>query len=805
MKTREFSLVHLWPTKLSLAIGVAATAVVSAGAPVAFAQSGFSIEEIVVTARKREESLQETPIAITALGAEDLARRQITGTDDIDKVAPNIQFASHGPLTGNSSAAQVFIRGIGQTDATASVDPGVGLYIDDVYMGTSVGGSMDFRDISNIQVVRGPQGTLFGRNTIGGAVLLTTENPGEELAGSVKLGGGSDSLVEFNGAVDVPIHEDFLTRFTYGTRKRDGYVDQSRTGADLGDDDTYTFTAKAVWTPSDSVGVTFKYDHTEEDENGVPYVFAASSATAAFPAFLSTVAGCPGATFPPPSIPQGVVDGDNCINAATFDAGEFANNGTVIPESTLENSGFSAVVDWDVNNALALKYVGSIRETQWSGTRDADNTPFVILHTNMVSDNEQSSHELQLNFTGDNFKGVVGAFYYEAEADEVLTVNFTPPAAPVIPVNNGALLDTESWALFGQATYDFTERLSLTLGLRYTEETKDIVVDAFGSAPAEDENGLLPSFGLTDISFPTVVGTRYVNQDLHSLEVDDTSGHLNLQYKLDSATLYASYSEAFKSGGWNPLYNAVQPANGLNIGDVQTGAGDPTAFNPEFAETIEVGFKWDPTDNFRLNGAIFSTDYKDLQLTNRVGIVPLLFNAGEAGIDGMELEFTFTPSSKWIVEGSVGYLDGSIESPVPIVTREVVDGVITEVVATQTVSAGNDTPYSPDLMANVGVSYILDLDGWSLTPRIDINYVDSQFFDAGNTVEIAQIDEQTTARFALTLDSDNNNWRAVAGIENLTDEVYPVAGNSSLATATGYAEVVYSRPRVYYFNVEYSF
>jgi iron complex outermembrane receptor protein len=108
-------------------------------------------------------------------------------------------------------------------------------------------------------------------------------------------------------------------------------------------------------------------------------------------------------------------------------------------------------------------------------------------------------------------------------------------------------------------------------------------------------------------------------------------------------------------------------------------------------------------------------------------------------------------------------------------------------------------------MANLGVSYIVNLDGWSLTPRLDINYVDSQFFDAGNTVEIAQVDEQTTARFALTLDSDNNNWRAVAGIENLTDETYPVAGNSSLATATGYAEVVYNRPRVYYFNVEYSF
>ncbi len=148
-----------------------------------------------MTARRRAESLQDTPVAVTALSGDELERQQVIGTTDLDKIAPNLQFHSYGTLTGNNSAAQVFIRGIGQTDATPAVDPGVGIYIDDVYMGRAVGGAMDFRDIASVQILRGPQGTLFGRNTIGGAVLLTTNAPGEDAGNSVRLGVGEDSLL----------------------------------------------------------------------------------------------------------------------------------------------------------------------------------------------------------------------------------------------------------------------------------------------------------------------------------------------------------------------------------------------------------------------------------------------------------------------------------------------------------------------------------------------------------------------------------------------------------------------------------
>jgi len=198
------------------------------------------LEEILVTARKVEENLQSTPVAVSAFTAESLERRMITSTEDLSRITPNLQFKSYSPLSGNSSAAQVFIRGVGQSDSSGGVDPGVGMYIDDVYMGRSVGGVLDFRDISNVQILRGPQGALFGRNTIGGAVLLSTTAPGSEFGGKVKFGIGSDSLQEFFGAVDLPFSDSVAARVSYGSRERDGYVKRIFDGLDLGNENSYT-------------------------------------------------------------------------------------------------------------------------------------------------------------------------------------------------------------------------------------------------------------------------------------------------------------------------------------------------------------------------------------------------------------------------------------------------------------------------------------------------------------------------------------------------------------------------------------
>lgn len=182
------------------------------------------LEEITVTARKVSENLQETPIAITVLSGSELEDRQIFNTNVLDQVVPNLQFGDNAALAGNNHSSQVFIRGIGQTDPTSTVDPGVGLYIDDVYMGSAVGGTMTLRDIDSIQVLRGPQGTLFGRNTIGGAILISTKDPGDEYGGTVRAGLGNDNLIDGFIALDTPFSDAVKARFSFGIRKQDGYV-----------------------------------------------------------------------------------------------------------------------------------------------------------------------------------------------------------------------------------------------------------------------------------------------------------------------------------------------------------------------------------------------------------------------------------------------------------------------------------------------------------------------------------------------------------------------------------------------------
>src|SRR5687768_11235691 len=269
----RFTGARVWATawQVPFIMGLAAPGVAANAA--ADERQARALEEVVVTARKREESLQDTPIAISAFSAAALERQQISSTEDLDQVAPNLQFASYGPLTGNNSAAQVYIRGIGQSDGSSGVDPGVGLYIDDVYMGRSVGGVMDFRDIAGVQVLRGPQGTLFGRNTIGGAVLLNTTLPGDELGGTARVGIGGDDLREAFVAVDLPISDTLGARISSGIRERDGYVTRVFDGIDLGDENTHTFQSSLRWEPSDAFTLTLRGDYTHEDENGSPFVF----------------------------------------------------------------------------------------------------------------------------------------------------------------------------------------------------------------------------------------------------------------------------------------------------------------------------------------------------------------------------------------------------------------------------------------------------------------------------------------------------------------------------------------------------
>lgn len=738
-----------------------------------------TLAEIIVTARKFEENLQNTPVAVTAFTGSELDERQIFKTDRLDEVVPNLQFANNAPLAGNNSSSAVFIRGIGQTDPTSTVDPGVGLYIDEVYMGSSVGANMALRDIASVQVLRGPQGTLFGRNTIGGAIAMSTRDPGDEFGGQIRVGGGSDSLVDVFGAVDIPFSDTFKSRFTAGLRQQDGYVTRVSDGEDLGDTNTYTVTAKLAWRPSDAFEGKLLADYTKSDENGSPLVFAAYNENATFGRVASLDAGCPGLTdgaVPPPGAsdqPVPLIQDDRCSNDLQS-RGPYSNNGTAPLTSQLENWGGALNLLFTFNDALSLKSISSYRGITWEGNRDADNTPLPILHTFYDVDGSQWSEELQLLYQRESVKGVFGAYYFWQESDDIVTITLNPPVPPPGPNldSDNNKVENESWAAFTQWTFTFVEQLDLTIGGRYTEDKKGSFPDQF------------------DYSAPTVKQVPVVwYRDTFSKFTP--SGSLAWRFS-DQSMVYASYAEGFKGGGWNSHFNQPPPPPAF-LAVVQE-------FQPEEAQTYEVGAKFDLADNtLRLNVAAFSTDYEDLQVTYRGplpnGVAPFLINAGKASADGGELEATWVPTANWIIEASVGYLDAKL------------DELDVNPVAAPPASLrpGNTLPYAPEWQAHAGIGYTANAGKVRIIPRVDVSYQDTTFFDAANTREIAQLESETVYNVSLRFESDSGNWGVTLGCNNVSDETYPIAGNSSLDTGSGYAEIAYSRPREYFAILNYDF
>ena len=748
---------------------------------------GESLDAIVVTARRREESLQDIPVAVTALSADELERQQVVATTDLDKIAPNLQFHSYGTLTGNNSAAQVFIRGIGQTDATPAVDPGVGIYIDDVYMGRAVGGAMDFRDIASVQVLRGPQGTLFGRNTIGGAVLLTTNGPGEDAGNSVRLGVGDDSLYELYGAFDLPMSDVWSARLSLGARQRDGYVKRAFDGEDLGDENMYTGQIALRFRPSDSLEFTLRADYTNEDENGSPFVFRAMNEAATFVGASSQAAGCPNMLDPlPPPVLVGPLADPRCGNDAQA-LGNFTNGGTYQASSTLKNRGVSLVADWDVNDAFTLKSITAVRTLDWSGTRDADNTPLLILHTNYDSESEQLSQELQALVDTERLDGVFGLYYFDEDSFDRLIVPLGNPGSSYD--TQRVSMDAKATAAFTEWTFKVTDAFSLSAGVRYTEETKGLQATMFNVAPATAPEPAAPT-ALCPFAGPppTQTGCLFLTTNRFEREFNATTTSANAQYRFsESAMAYVSWAEGFKSGGFNQRYNATPPGNA------------PISFAPEKAETIEVGLKLDPSDHLRINIAAFTSDYDDIQMTYRLGVVPLLFNAGVASIDGGEIELDYAPTEDFRIDASVGYLDAGFDS----ITPPPPFGPVTP---TATATLDSSLPFTPEWQGHFGMSYSFHLgNDWRLTPRADVSYTAEQFFDAGNSVEIAQTDDVTLVGASFTLASGDDKWRFMLSGVNLTDELYPVAGTSSLTTASGYAEIIYARPRSFSVSATWSF
>jgi iron complex outermembrane receptor protein len=752
-------------------------------------------EEIVVTARRREESLQDTPIAISAFRAETLLERQIQQTKDLERITPNLQFKPAGQLSGNTAASVVFIRGVGQLDPTAAVDPGVGIYLNEVYLGRAVGSAIEFDDIASVEVLRGPQGTLFGRNTIGGAILVRSRQPEiGAFSSKVRLRAGQDGLYEGFAAFNLPLGDKLAARFSGALLKRNGYVTRVFDGRELGNDDRYSLNGGLNWAPSAKFKLFAHADYTKRDENGAPFVFAGINETAPVPAIVSVGAGCPGATIPflppgaprlgPPNVP--LIDDPRCAN--DFQArGDFTSGGTAPVQSTSEVWGVSGTAVLELTPKVSVKSITAYRSTGSVGVRDADNTPFVILTTDLTTSSGQFSQELQVQFKSDRTSAILGGYFFNEATDERASVPLAfPPTPPLIasilvggPGSRDLQfsdLETDSLAAFGQVSVRPVKRLELAGGLRYTEDRKNYqgtVLNLFPSTRPDPEP--LPTKAIPE-GGPLYIYNRPFEDKFSAL-----TGSASVQYRWnDSISTYASYSRSFKSGGFNTRYNAPPP------GFV------PVPFDEEKVDSFELGAKLDFHHDFRLNLAAFQAKYDDIQLIFRQGVVPLLFNAGKASIKGFEAEVSYRPTFGLILEGGLGTLDDEIES-------------ITDVPgASATVKPGDDLPLTPSFQGNLRIAFPITLnDRFTLTPSVDGSYTSKLTFITGS-VPIIEQPGCFVGNTALTLADKSKHWQLTAGVMNLFDERYLIQGNASLATL-GYAEKMFARTRNWFFQFSVDF
>ena len=782
-------------------------------------RSSALLEEIVVTARKREENLQDAPIAVSAFTGDALDFRGVTEIGKLDQFVPNLVL-NESTTYSNVSNAAVYIRGIGQNDFTPVIDPGVGIYVDGVYLGRSVGAVLDIVDVDRIEVLRGPQGTLFGRNTIGGAISLSSKKPDEEFGGKVDVKYGTDDRFNVRGTVNIPFGDKFFARLSAATFMQDGYVTRVVDGKDLGDQDVVALRGVLRWLPNNNLDINWSVDYSRERENGNPFVLTGIQPlnvgilTGGGPSMTlaATTLAAQLATGGPPSVlggeffnvlhPSGFpfqflacfspqnANNPVCFNQQYIDNGDKKLNYSSDPSyQKLDVWGTGLTVDWQINEKLKVKSISSMRGFEGDFEGDQDGSPIRVSYLIDIYQHEQFSQELQLLGTSfaDRLDWIVGGYYFEEDGKNINPVRFSQ-----VYLQSGGHYDADSWALFAQGTWHFTDQLDLTFGLRYTEDTRDYLPDQYIEFLP---TGPLPIPG-------TNIGDRPLPYEWTSSGTSELVPMVNLSYRWNESLMtYFTYSEGFKSGGYT---QRIFPPE----------ASTPS-FDPEFVKSYEGGFKFDGwNDRLRFNVAVFFTDYTDLQLLvadpSRLG--PFVSNAGDAEVVGVELEMLLNPAQGLFITGSAGMTD---------IDRTALGGGV------QGLTLDSPFQHVSKWTANAQIYKEFAIgDLGYLTPRFEWSYRTDWGTNSNNVPRVGddvlpggpfagvplsfgvpnpvlEEDDLHLLNASVRWDVRNSGLSVSGGVDNLTDEEYTVFANYQ--DGFGFTQQTFHRGREWYIQAGYEF
>ncbi|MEM6999237.1 MAG: TonB-dependent receptor [Pseudomonadota bacterium] len=763
------------------------------------------IEEVVVTARRREEGLQDAPLAVSAYSEDALDYRGVSQLDQIAKFVPSLTFQNNPSFGGASNSAAVYLRGVGQKEFLPTTEPGVGLYVDGVYIARSVGGILDVLDVERLEVLRGPQGTLFGRNTIGGAVSIATikPEPGDELSGRLSVAGGTDSLLRVKASAHLPLGETVAARVSVASIEQDGYVDRSD-GIDLGNDDTLVARLALAWEISDRARLDLAFDSTRDRENGPAMellgidftdlsqlngVVLAPPPPLAFIHNVTTAAAGPGVPCAVTDVAGNGITSNpgvaNCYDSRYIGADE--NGGTSPAFSDTDIQGLSAVLDVSLSDNLSLKSITAWRDLESEFARDGDHSPHRISTLFDDLEQQQFSQELQLLGTYERFNWIAGVYYFEEDGDNVNILDFT-----VSNFRSGGEFDNSAWAVFTQFSFDLSNAVQLTLGGRYTDEEKSFLPDQiiFTNYYAGISALVPPGNPLAALDAPFLqAGSRILPLLEKDIDISEFTPMVNVSWTPNEDTMvYASYSEGFKSGGFTqrvfpPIVAGFTAPPGTPDIDLI-----PT-YEPEFVEVLELGLKWSGMDGrARINAAWFNTSYEDLQVQVFNSVAPVTQNIGEASIQGWELEAMFAPGDGWFVEGSLSLLDAEYDD---------IDTGIT------LIGEGFDFERVPETSASIGVSREFTGSDWgSLIVRLDWSYRSETFNDAFNT-PILETDAYDLLDASVRWTNPEEDWVVVLSGHNLSDEEYLVTG--VYGTAFQVFEGVFDRGRQWRLEVRKEF
>ena len=734
---------------LSLAIGC----VLLSSVPVAWAQdaapaagtpatNATTLDSVKVTARKREETLQDVPVAVTAFTPETLDKLNIKDLGDLDAQVPNLTVYA---ARGSTSTVTAYIRGVGQADPLWGVDPGVGIYLDDVYIARPQGALLDVFDVERIEVLRGPQGTLYGKNTIGGAIKYISRGLPQETTGFASVTVGNYNQLDVKAALGGEIggkDSGLRGRVSVASMNRDGFGTNTFTGQEVSDKEINAVRMQLGAYSQDDFDVQVAFDYMD-DQSGV------RGAKMLAPNPLAPA-------YPPTDDRYDIRSGMKNINDT-------------------EMKGASITANWRPSEDWAFKYVAAKRESDTETNIDFDTTPRPLVDVRAFYSDSQVSQEFQANYDGGGrARGVMGLYWFNGDAGgQVLNYFWNPLLAtsltnPLFGDTQG-VVNTKSIALYADWTFDLTDRLKLDVGARYTDEDKHAVA--------------LNRF-YTSTAYETSWGTA-ANFD-KTVNFKNVSPKVSLDYQVTpDIMVYGLASRGFKSGGYNIRANTTSVPR----------SGEP--FDDEQVDSFEIGSKMSFLDQrMFLNLSAFHNKYEDIQLSvftsytlpnGSQSFFGDFTNAGKGTVNGVEVEYQFLPTAHWLISGNLAWLDAKYD---------------------EFISSGvniADTQYftnAPEFSGALNVEYRTDLaNGGNVSARVGYSYQS----EVWPTTDLSPVIKQEGYGLvnAGVIWKVNDAWSLSLQGTNLADEEYRTTGYN--IAAYGVLTGFYGPPRQYSLTARYDF